>query len=186
MKLIEKKFKGVFEIALEPRLDHRGFFMRTYDEKIFNDLGIKYHWVQENHSRSIEKFTIRGLHFQFPPFSETKLVRAIRGKIMDVFLDLREDSTTFGQWGSIVLSEDQFNCILIPRGFAHGFCSLSNYTEIIYKVDNFYNPEYESGILWNDPDLNITWGVEHPIISEKDNKNMTIKDFITNYKYLKI
>lgn len=184
MKISSLNFDGVFLIELNPIIDSRGFFMRTYDEKIFQDAGIIFNWVQENHSKSINKGTIRGLHLQLPPYQETKLVRCIKGSIQDVFVDLRKSSSTFGQWGSIVLSENNFKCILIPRGFAHGFCTLIDNCEVVYKVDNYYAPEYEVGIIWYDIDLGIKWDVNKPILSEKDKKNITFKEFVEKYKGL--
>jgi len=182
MQILEQELKGVFEITLSPYIDERGFFMRTFDDKTFKEAGLNFNWVQENHSRTLKKGTIRGLHFQFPPFAETKLIRCIRGKILDVFVDLRKDSPTFGQWDSVELTEDNFKMVLIPRGFAHGFCTLSDDCEIVYKVDNYYSPQNECGIIWNDPDLNIEWSAAKPILSEKDAKNMTSKDFIDKHK----
>ena len=182
MKIIpNKKLPGVFEIILEPRTDERGFFLRTYDEKIFNENGISKNWVQENHSKSVQNGIIRGLHFQMPPYAETKLIRCIRGKIQDIFVDLRKDSSTFGQWDSVILSDEKFNVVLVPRGFAHGFCTLTENCEVIYKVDNYYNPSSEIGILWNDTDLKIEWQIENPILSEKDKQNMTFKQFVDKY-----
>jgi len=149
------------------------FFVRTYDNNVFNENGLKFDWVQENHSKTVKSGTIRGLHFQLPPFAETKLVRCIRGKILDVFVDLRKNSPTFGKWDSIILSEDNYKMVLIPKGFAHGFLTLTDNCKVIYKVDNYYNPEYECGLIWNDSDLNINWGIDNPILSEKDKKNIT-------------
>mgnify|MGYP000593995604 CR=1 FL=1 len=186
MKIIERKLKGVFEINPEPNRDKRGFFMRTYDYKIFAEYGLNYEWVQENHSHSIKKGIIRGLHFQFPPFAETKLVRCIRGAIFDVFVDLRKDSLTFGKWDSIKLSEENKKMILVPKGFAHGYCTLSKDSDVLYKVDQFYNPESEGGILWNDPDLNIEWPFSEMILSEKDKNNITFSEFKEKYKWLSI
>ncbi|MDV7395195.1 dTDP-4-dehydrorhamnose 3,5-epimerase, partial [Arthrospira platensis SPKY1] len=114
--------------------------------------------------------------FQFPPFAETKLVRCIRGAVFDVFVDLRKDSPTFGQWDGLELSEANKKMIFIPRGFAHGFCTLSEESEVLYKVDNVYNREHEGGLLWSDPDLGIEWPLEgEPILSEKDRGNMTLQ-----------
>ncbi|RKX91746.1 MAG: dTDP-4-dehydrorhamnose 3,5-epimerase [Spirochaetes bacterium] len=186
MKILEKKLKGVFEIQLEPHKDKRGFFMRVYDEVIFKKYRIHRNWVQENHSRSEKKGIIRGLHFQFPPYTETKLVRCIRGAVFDVFVDLRKGSPTFGQWDCIELSEENKKIIFIPRGFAHGFCTLTDDSEVLYKVDNCYAPEYEGGILWNDQDLGIDWPVEKPILSEKDKKNMTFQEFVKRYSYIEV
>ncbi len=186
MEIKKRKLEGVFEIALAPILDNRGFFMRAYDNDIFEKEGIARPWKQENHSRSEQKGIIRGLHFQFPPFSETKLVRCIRGAILDVFVDLRADSPTFGQWDSIELTEENKKMIFIPRGFAHGFCTLSEVSEVLYKVDNVYNREHESGLLWNDPDLGINWPVENPILSAKDEKNQTLKEFIKQHTAIRL
>jgi dTDP-4-dehydrorhamnose 3,5-epimerase len=186
MKLIEKKLSGVFEIQLNPHVDTRGFFMRTFDDSVFREFNLERKWVQENHSRSTQKGIIRGLHFQLPPYTETKLIRAIRGEVMDVFVDLREGSSTFGQWDSILLSENKFNCAFIPRGFAHGFCTLSDISEVVYKVDNYYSPENECGLLWNDPDIDIEWPLKNIFVSEKDNKNYMIKDFIKKFGAIKL
>ncbi len=180
----DKKIAGVFEIRLALRRDERGFFMRVYDEEIFKKAGLHRHWMQENHSRSEKKGVIRGLHFQFPPFAETKLIRCVRGAVYDVFADLRKDSLSFGQWGSVELSAEKHNMVYIPRGFAHGFCTLTAGSEVVYKVDSPYNPQAESGLLWNDPDLAISWPVTRPILSEKDAKNLTWKEFIRKNKYV--
>ncbi len=176
------KLKGVFEITLKSNKDERGFFMRTFDDKIFADSGIDRNWVQENHSKSFQKGIIRGLHFQLPPFTETKLVRCIRGAVLDVFVDLRYRSETFGKFGSIELSETNKKMIFIPRGFAHGFCSLTEESEILYKVDNYYSKEKELGLIWNDPDIKIKWPVKNPTLSDKDKSNLTFRQFITDYQ----
>lgn len=186
MEIKQLKLKDVFEITLNPRLDERGFFLRTYDTKIFDEAGINKNWVQENHSKTIKKGTIRGLHFQLPPFAETKLIRCIRGEILDVFVDLRKNSDTFGHWDSIILSEKKFNMVLVPKGFAHGFCTITDNCEVVYKVDNFYSPEFERGLLWNDNDLKIQWPVENPILSDKDKKNLTLADFINQYQNIEL
>jgi dTDP-4-dehydrorhamnose 3,5-epimerase len=186
MEIIERKIVGTYEIILSPHLDGRGFFMRTFDENIFKDKGINKRWVQENHSRSEMKGIIRGLHFQQPPFSETKLVRCIAGSVLDVFVDLRKGSSTFGQWDSIVLSSENQKMIYIPRGFAHGFCTLTDVSEILYKVDNFYNQDSESGLIWNDSKLGIDWPETRPILSEKDSLNMSFEEFKINYDAIEV
>ncbi|NLJ44288.1 MAG: dTDP-4-dehydrorhamnose 3,5-epimerase [Bacteroidales bacterium] len=175
MEFKELNLKGVFEITLMPHVDERGFFMRTYDIDEFRKHGLQREWVQENHSRSERKGIIRGLHFQIEPYSETKLVRCVRGGIFDVAVDLRKGSKTFGKWEGIILSEENKKMFFIPRGFAHGFCTLSEISEVLYKVDNYYSPEHERGLIWNDPDLNINWPVNDPILSVKDQKNFTLK-----------
>jgi len=186
MEIKERKLKGTFEISLNPHGDSRGFFMRTFDEGIFEGANLKRTWVQENHSSSGRKGIIRGLHFQLPPHAETKMVRCIRGKVLDVFVDLRKGSETFGQWDSIELTEENKKMIFIPRGFAHGFCTLTERSEVLYKVDNYYTPNAERGLLWNDNDLKINWPVESPILSEKDKKNLSLKEFINQYNALTI
>ncbi|HUW93596.1 MAG TPA: dTDP-4-dehydrorhamnose 3,5-epimerase [Bacteroidales bacterium] len=177
--IIKKLYiKGLFEITPEPHFDHRGFFMRTYDQEIFRQHGIDRDWVQENHSRSEKAGTIRGLHYQLAPFSETKLARCIRGRVFDVAVDLRKESETFGKWFGIDLSEENRKMLLIPQGFAHGFCTLTDEAEVVYKVDNIYTPSHEIGILWSDEDLRIQWPLSGtPVISEKDSKNMTFREF---------
>ena len=186
MEIKERKLKGTFEITLKPIVDDRGFFMRTFDDAIFKENGLERKWVQENHSRSEAKGIIRGLHFQLPPFTETKLVRCIKGAVLDVFVDLREGSNTFGQWDSIELSEENKKMIFIPRGFAHGFCTLTEISEVHYKVDNFYSPDLESGLLWNDKNLSIEWPVTNTILSDKDSKNQSLENFIKKYKSINI
>lgn len=177
----QTELEGVFEIQLQPHNDKRGFFVRTYAKDIFSKHGIDRNWVQENHSRSTKKGIIRGLHFQFPPYAETKLVRCVRGAILDVYLDLRKGSRTFGKHGSIELSENNKKMIYIPRGFAHGFCTLDDISEVLYKVDNHYNPQAEGGIIWNDKQLRIPWPVEDPVLSEKDAQLMTYEQFIAKH-----
>jgi len=182
MLIKERRIKGVFEIQLDPHEDKRGFFMRVYDDTIFKKYKIHRNWVQENHSLSVEKGVIRGMHFQFSPHSETKLVRVVRGEIYDAFVDLRKDSPTFGQWDSIVFSADNKKMIYIPRGFAHGFCTLTKNCEVVYKVDNYYAPDSEGGIKWNDQDLNIDWPIkDKPIISDKDANAKSFKVFVDKY-----
>jgi dTDP-4-dehydrorhamnose 3,5-epimerase len=181
MDIKERKLKGVFEIQLSPRFDARGFFVRTFDNNIFDDAGLGINWVQENHSRSMNQGIIRGLHLQLPPFAETKLVRCSKGTILDVFVDLRANSETFAHWDSVVLSEENFKMVLVPKGFAHGFCTLTDQCDVLYKVDNYYKPDAEVGILWNDESLKISWPVLNPIISNKDSKNISLELFINQY-----
>ncbi len=178
MIINELQPEGLFEIIPEPHSDHRGFFMRTYDKEIFARNGIDREWLQENHSRTEKAGTIRGLHFQLNPCSETKLVRCIRGRIYDVAVDLRKGSETFGKWLGLELSEENKKLFFIPRGFAHGFCSLTDTAEVLYKVDNVYSPGYERGIIWNDPDLAIKWPVIDPVLSVKDQKNMSLRELL--------
>jgi len=184
--IIQKgKLNGIFIITLQPRIDERGFFVRSFDSNIFRENGLDRPWVQENHSRSMQRGIIRGLHLQIPPYCETKLIRCIRGSFLDVFADLRKESTTFGQWESVELSEDNYKMIFIPKGFAHGFCTLTNISEAVYKVDNFYSPAHEIGIIWNDPDIAINWPVSDPVLSRKDKNNTTFKEFIGKFGGIK-
>ncbi|MEQ1743971.1 MAG: dTDP-4-dehydrorhamnose 3,5-epimerase [Saprospiraceae bacterium] len=182
MEFTQRKLAGTWEIQLAPLRDERGFFMRAYDTSLFEKNGLHRSWAQENHSRSERRGIIRGLHFQFPPFAETKLVRCVRGAVLDVFVDIRPDSATFGQWDSIELSEENQKMIYIPRGFAHGFCTLTNESEVLYKVDNVYNREHEGGLLWSDSDLGIQWPTDTPILSEKDQKNWTWGEFVESHQ----
>lgn len=183
MTIKESKLGGVFEIQLEAKEDFRGFFMRTYDDKIFEKYGINQNWVQEYHNLSLKRGTIRGLHLQLPPHSETKLVRAISGSSLDVFVDLRKNSPTFGQWSSVILSAENKKMIYIPRGFAHGLCSLEDNTMILCKIDNQYAPDAEYQIVWDDPDLHIDWQLNgaSPIVSPKDTNAKSLKEFIKTH-----
>ena len=142
MNFKELDINGVFSIDLEPILDSRGFFMRTYDQKFFDDRNLSTVWVHENHSSSLNKGTIRGFHFQHPPHSETKLVRVISGSVFDVFLDIRKNSPSFGEYGSITLSAENKKCLYLPKGIAHGMCTLEDNTTMVYKVDQKYDTKH--------------------------------------------
>lgn len=180
------RLEGVVQITLSPHLDKRGFFMRAFDSDIFRAQGLDRPWVQENHSRSERRGVVRGLHFQFPPFAETKLIRCVRGAVFDAFVDLRQGSPTFGQWDSVELSEQNKKMVLIPRGFAHGFCTLTDESEVVYKVDNVYRADHECGLLWSDPEIGIEWPVAEPLLSEKDQENMTFRQFIETHEAIAI
>lgn len=157
-----------------PRIhrDHRGFFSETYSKAELSGLGINLEFVQDNHSLSVERGVVRGLHFQIPPFAQDKLVRVTRGSIFDVAVDLRRSSKTYGKHVARVISAAEWNQFLVPVGFAHGFCTLETNTEVIYKVTNYYSPEHDRGMLWNDGDLAIVWPISEgeAILSEKDRK----------------
>ncbi len=155
--------------------DNRGFFMETYSYREFEKAGIKEKFVQDNHSRSV-KNVLRGLHFQIEPFAQSKLVRCIKGEIFDVAVDIRKNSPTFKKWYGVILSEENKKILYIPKGFAHGFIVLSDEAEVEYKVDNFYSPEHERGIIWNDPEICIKWPTQNPILSEKDSKLPTLSE----------
>jgi dTDP-4-dehydrorhamnose 3,5-epimerase len=158
--------------------DARGFFSETYNKKTLAQAGITLDFVQDNHSFSRQRGTLRGLHYQERPFEQHKLIRAVRGRVLDVAVDIRRGSPTFGKWVSAELSADNWAQILVPAGFAHAFCTLEPDTEIIYKVTNFYSPEHDFGIRWDDPDLNIPWPFpsDQLTLSEKDKHQPRLKD----------
>lgn len=158
--------------------DSRGFFSETYNRRVFEDHGISLDFVQDNHSLSGETGVLRGLHFQTPPYAQDKLVRVVSGSILDVAVDLRKDSPTFGKYVSAKISADEWNQILVPIGFAHGIVTLEPMTQLIYKVTNFYSPENDKGIRWNDPDLGIDWPftAEELTLSDKDKNQPFLKD----------
>ena len=155
-------------IELEPSVDDRGFFARFYCEKEFSENGLNTRWVQINNSLSIERGTLRGLHYQRVPAAETKLIRCTKGAIWDVVVDLREDSATFGKWFGATLTDENRIMMYAPAGFAHGFISLTPNTEILYLVSDFYTPSAEQTLLWNDPTISIAWPITPTVISEKD------------------
>ena len=171
MKIIKTKLEGV--VIIEPDVfgDNRGFFMESWSQKKMEEAGLFYNFVQDNHSRSSVKGTLRGIHFQKGDKAQAKLVRCVRGTVLDVAVDLRQDSPTYKQWVAVELSEDNFKQLLIPRGFGHGFVTLTDDVEFLYKADNYYAPEADGGICWNDPEIGVDWGIENPILSEKDKKN---------------
>lgn len=176
MKLVKTKLDGV--VIIEPPVfgDNRGFFMESYNKRKFKEIGIELELIQDNHSLSTEAGIIRGLHYQSAPMAQTKVVRVLTGAIYDVAVDIRPDSPSFGEWVGVVLSEENKRQLLVPKGFAHGFCTLVPNTNVLYKVDEYYSPEHDKGILWNDPDLNIDWPTRNPILSEKDQKQPLFRE----------
>lgn len=169
----ETKIKGLYVIDVVVYGDNRGYFMETYQEADFQAAGLDYHFVQDNQSSS-RQGVLRGLHFQ-KRYPQAKLVRVLRGEVFDVAVDLRGGSETYGQWVGVVLSQENRRQFLIPRGFAHGFLVTSETAEFAYKCDEFYHPEDEGGIAWNDPALRIRWPLHgDPILSEKDTANATL------------
>lgn len=175
----ELGLKGVYEIQLEPRGDDRGFFMRVYDDKVFEELGLHRKWVQENHSLSKVKGTLRGLHFQYAPDCETKLLRAVTGEAFFAVADLRKGSPTFGKWTSMILSANKHNVLLVPKGCANGMVTLNDNVHLVYKIDSYYAPHNEDILKWDDPQVGIKWPIKTPaVISEKDMKGRSFKDII--------
>lgn len=171
MKITKTKLEGV--VVIEPDVfgDHRGFFMESWSQKKMEEAGLFYNFVQDNHSMSSIKGTLRGIHFQKGDQAQAKLVRCVKGAVLDVAVDLRHDSSTYKQWVAVELSAENKKQLLIPRGFGHGFVTLTDAVEFLYKADNYYAPEADGGIRWNDPEIGVDWGVENPILSTKDKKN---------------
>lgn len=171
MKLLETEIEDLF--IMEPNVfeDNRGCFLESYNKEKFEEVFGKLSFIQDNESKS-SRGVLRGLHFQKPPYAQAKLVRCVEGKVLDVAVDLRNGSKTFGQHIAIELSGENKRQLFVPRGFAHGFLVLSHFAIFSYKVDNKYMPQYDAGIHWNDPKLNIKWGInkEKILVSEKDSK----------------
>src|SRR4030042_2670553 len=182
MEFIKTTLKDTYIIKPKVFRDERGFFLESWNEKAFAENGIDAKFVQDNHSLSLKKGVLRGLHFQKPPNEQAKLIRVTRGKVYDVIVDLRQNSPTYGKWESFELSAENFQMLFIPRGFAHAYCTLEDNTEFMYKVDNFYAPESDSGIIWNDPDLKINWPTKDPILSEKDSNLQKFSDFVSPFE----
>ncbi len=173
------KIDGVLVIELEPRVDGRGFFMRTYDKEIFAKHGLPTDWAQENQAFSKTKGTIRGLHFLYPPRTEAKLIQMAEGEGFWVFLDLRKNSPTLGHWDSIVMSAEKHHVLFLPRGIANGICTLSDNCHVLYHMDNAYDDNAKGGIQWNDPELAIPWPVKTPSsIAARDTNAPSFKEFL--------
>ena len=170
MKVIETEIKDLYMIEPQVFGDSRGWFMESWSQKKMEEAGLFYNFVQDSHSFSEKKGTLRGLHFQKGSSSQAKLVRCVRGAVLDVAVDLRKNSKTYKKWVGCVLSEENKKQFLIPRGFAHGFLTLTDNVEFVYKADNYYDPQADRNIIWNDEEINIDWGIENPILSEKDKK----------------
>lgn len=168
MQFSETPLKDAFLIELDPRVDNRGFFMRSYCVQEFQEAGIDFRIVNINHSMSEKARSLRGLHYQKAPKSETKIIRCLRGAFYDVIIDLRSDSPSFNQWYGIELSQSNNLMLYIPKGFAHGFLTLKERSEALYLTDEFYSPEYEAGIRWDDPHFDISWPEPIEVISDKD------------------
>ncbi|UZP66012.1 dTDP-4-dehydrorhamnose 3,5-epimerase [Desulfovibrio mangrovi] len=183
MQIVQTGIPGL--VILEPKVhgDHRGFFIETFRRDTLQNAGLPFDFVQDNHARSEQAGVLRGLHFQLPPATQAKLVWVTSGSVFDVVVDLRAGSPTFRQWYSVTLSAQNFKRLLVPRGFAHGYMTLEPGTEFQYKVDAYYAPQMESGIVWNDPDLAIPWPDITPILSEKDNLLPKLAEFNTPFTF---
>jgi dTDP-4-dehydrorhamnose 3,5-epimerase len=180
MEIIKTGIEGL--LIIKPRVfeDSRGYFFESWSKGNFDQSGIYFEFVQDNQSLSA-KGVLRGLHFQNPPYEQCKLVRVVKGAVQDVAVDIRKNSPTYGQWHSVVLSDENHLMYLIPAGFAHGFLSLEDDTVFTYKCTKYYNKESEGAILWSDPDLKIDWQIKDPVISDKDKSAPLFRDFVSRF-----
>lgn len=183
MKFVEAPLAGAYVIELEPFLDKRGLFARTFCQKEFAIIGFHKQIVQINHSVTRQKGSIRGMHYQLPPACDTRIIRCVQGKVFDVMVDIRAGSPTFMQWHGVELSTDNMLMVYIPEGFAHGFQTLADNAELIYHHSAFYSPEHEQGLRFDDPSLGINWPLSVSVISSKDQNCSVIDD---NFKGVKI
>lgn len=182
MKIVNTHIEGL--VVIEPSVfgDERGYFYESFNKNKFKEAGLSFEFIQDNEAMST-KGVLRGLHFQLPPYSQTKLIRAVSGMVLDVAVDLRKESKTFGKYFSIVLSGENKKQVLVPKGFAHGYAVLSDYATVAYKVDDIYMPSHERSILWEDEDLNIDWMLNdsQAILSEKDKNAIRFNEFETPF-----
>ena len=176
MKLSETKLQGVYVIKIEKLEDERGFFARTWDKEFFKSNGLNADLIQCNISFNKKKGTVRGLHYQIPPYEEAKLVRCTHGKVFEVVIDLRKNSKTFLQWDNIELDSKDYKMLFVPEGFALGLQTLEDNTEVHYQMSQSYNPEYSRGIAWNDKTLKIAWPLKPSVISENDANLKTLQN----------
>ena len=183
MKIIETELKDVY--ILEPQVfgDNRGWFMESYNQNVMEEAGLHYEFVQDNQSYSTQKGTLRGLHFQKGEHAQAKLVRCNKGAVLDVAVDMREGSPTYKKCVKVELSGENKRQLLIPRGFLHGFVTLTDEVEFLYKTDNFYNKESDRNIAWNDEEIGVDWGIDNPILSEKDKKAPRLSESDIDFKY---
>ncbi len=181
MKVFKGKLEGI--LIIEPQVfgDDRGFFFESFNQRKLAEHGIREKFVQDNHSFSV-KNTLRGLHYQINP-GQDKLVRVTSGEVFDVVVDIRRGSPTFGQWEAFHLSAENKMQIFVPKGFAHGFCVVSESANFLYKCSEYYSPQDERGIIWNDPDIGVEWPVEDPILSQKDTANLPFAENESYFNY---
>lgn len=183
MDKIATRIPGVY--IIEPKVfgDHRGYFMESFSKREFERLGLPTNFVQDNESFTASKGTLRGLHFQNEPMSQAKLVRVLQGAVLDVAVDLRKGSPTYLQWVSVKLSEENKRMFYIPRGFAHGFVTLTDQVKFVYKVDRLYSVEQDRSIRFDDPSIGVEWGIVNPILSTKDQNAPLLKDSDCNFTH---
>lgn len=181
MNVIETKLPGVFIVEPQVFGDHRGWFMESWSYKKMADNGLNVDFVQDNQSYTAKKGTLRGIHFQQYPMAQAKLVRVVRGAVMDVAVDLRKDSPTYKQWVAVELSAENKKQLFIPQGFGHAFLTLTDDVEFVYKCDNLYCRELDRNIRFDDPEINVDWGIDEPILSEKDAAAPFLKDSDCNF-----
>ena len=183
MKKIKTILQDAFLLESAAHGDHRGFFMESYNKETFKQLGFDFDFVQDNHSLSALPGTLRGLHYQLAPKAQTKLVRVTNGAIYDVIVDIRKGSPTYGKWQGFILSAENKRQLLVPKGFAHGFCTITPDAEVQYKVDELYSPEHDAGIAWDDPTLAIDWPTTSTVLSDKDAKLPMLENARNNFMY---
>ena len=184
MKKIETKLDGVYIIEPQVFGDQRGYFMETWSTRNFEEMGLHYDFVQDNQSFSSQKGILRGIHFQNDPMAQAKLVRVTKGAVLDVAVDLRKGSPTYRQWVAVELSAENKRMLMIPRGFGHGFKTLTDDVEFMYKVDNLYSKECDRGIRFNDPSIGVDWGeVKEELLSQKDTTSPLLDDSDCNFVY---
>lgn len=183
MKLNKTEINGVFEVEPQVFGDNRGWFCETYSKNEFEKVGIKADFVQDNRSFSAKKGTLRGLHCQKAPMSQAKLVSCIKGTILDVAVDIRKGSPTYMKYVAVELSEENKKMLFIPKGCLHGFVTLTDNVEIAYKVDEFYSPENDRSIRFDDSEIGVEWGISEPILSEKDKKAPLLKDSDVEFEF---
>jgi dTDP-4-dehydrorhamnose 3,5-epimerase len=178
MQVIPTEIPDVKILVPKQFKDHRGFFSEVYSTKLLKDAGVDAAFVQDNHSLSVEKGVLRGLHYQVAPMAQAKLIRVVRGAVLDVAVDVRRGSPTFGKHVTAVLSAENWRQAYVPVGFAHGFVTLEPNTEVLYKVSTFYSPQHERGVRWNDPALGIDWGIreDEAVLSDRDRRHPLLRD----------
>lgn len=183
MNIVKTEIQDV--LIIEPLVfgDNRGWFTETYSKEKFKALGIDIDFIQDNHSFSELKGTLRGLHCQLNPKAQTKLIRCTKGKILDVAVDFRKGSPTYKRWVAVELTEENKKQLLIPKGFGHGFITLTDDVEVQYKVDEYYSPENDRSVRFDDPEIGVEWGIENPILSDKDLNAQLLKDSDATFEY---